>query len=55
MIGKLFQCVEHELGVFGIDVARGFVSEHYPQVFDEGAGNGYALLLRAGALNIGLL
>src|ERR1700677_2467483 len=46
----LAEHLEDGVGVFGVEIAGGLVGEDYGGAIDEGAGDGYALLLAAGEL-----
>ncbi len=44
---KLAQHLQHDFGIFGVQVAGGLVGEQDFRLVDDGAGNGHALLLAA--------
>jgi hypothetical protein len=46
----LAEHLEDGVGVFGVEIAGGLVGEDYGGAIDEGAGDGYALLLATGEL-----
>jgi len=52
---QVLEHVQHFLGGGGVQVPRGFVRQQDAGVVDEGAGDGYALLLAAGELGRGVV